>query len=150
MMKMKRILKFLPLLFVTVLFGAMAVACGDDDKVISETELPASARTFVSTYFAPAKVATVYKDRSEYEVILSDGVKIDFNKSGEWTDVDAPLNKELPTGFYPETIDTYLLANMDGAGINEISKERYGYDVELVNGIDLRFDSEGKFLRYDD
>ena len=150
MMKMKRILKFLPLLLVTVLLGAMAAACDDDDKVISENELPGSARTFVSTYFAPAKVDTVYKDGSEYEVILSDGVKIDFNKSGEWTDVDAPLNKELPTGFYPETIDTYLLANMDGAGINEISKERYGYDVELVNGIDLRFDSQGKFLRYDD
>ena len=112
--------------------------------------MPVSARTFVSTYFAPAKVATVYKDGSEYEVMLSDGVRIDFNKSGEWTDVDAPLNKELPTGFYPETIDTYLLANMYGAGINEISKERYGYDVELVNGIDLRFDSQGKFLRYDD
>ena len=70
--------------------------------------------------------------------------------SGEWTDVDAPLNEELPTGFYPEAIDTYLLANMDGAGINEISKERYGYDVELVTGTDLRFDSEGKFIRYDD
>ena len=150
MMKMKRILKWLPLLLVTVVFGAVAAAGDDDDKVISENELPVSARTFVSTYFAPAKVATVYKDRSEYEVMLSDGVRIDFNKSGEWTDVDAPLNKELPTGFYPETIDTYLLANMDGAGINEISKERYGYDVELVNGIDLRFDSQGKFLRYDD
>lgn len=149
MMKMKKILKWLPLLLVTVVFGAVAAAC-DDDKVIGENELPESAKTFVSTYFAPAKVATVYKDGNEYEVMLSDGVRIDFNKSGEWTDVDAPLNEELPTGFYPEAIDTYLLANMDGAGINEISKERYGYDVELVTGTDLRFDSEGKFIRYDD
>lgn len=150
MMKMKKILKWLPLLLVTVVFGAVAAACDDDDKVIGENELPESAKTFVSTYFAPAKVATVYKDGNEYEVMLSDGVRIDFNKSGEWTDVDAPLNEELPTGFYPEAIDTYLLANMDGAGINEISKERYGYDVELVTGTDLRFDSEGKFIRYDD
>ena len=138
------------MLLVTVLFGAVAAACGDDDKVISETELPESAKTFVSTYFAPAKVATVYKDVNANDGTLSDGVRIDFNKSGEWTDVDAPLNEELPTGFYPEAIDTYLLANMDGAGINEISKERYGYDVELVTGTDLRFDSEGKFIRYDD
>ena len=36
MMKMKRILKWLPLLLVTVLLGAMAAACDDDDKVISE------------------------------------------------------------------------------------------------------------------
>lgn len=149
-MKMKKLLKWMPLLLVTVLFGALAAACDDDDKVISENELPASAKTFVSTYFASAKVATVYKDRNEYEVMLSDGVRIDFNKSGEWKDVDAPLNKELPTGFYPEAIDTYLLSNMDGAGINEISKERYGYDVELVTGIDLKFDSQGAFLRYDD
>lgn len=149
-MNMKKILKWLPLLLVTVVFGALAAACTDDDKVVGENELPASAKTFVSTYFDSAKVATAYKDGNEYEVMLSNGVRIDFNRSGEWTDVDAPLNEALPTGFYPKTIDAYLLANMNGAGINEISKERYGYDVELVTGIDLRFDSEGCFLRYDD
>ena len=70
MMKMKKILKWLPLLLVTVVFGAVAAACDDDDKVIGENELPESAKTFVSTYFAPAKVATVYKDGNEYEVML--------------------------------------------------------------------------------
>lgn len=149
-MNMKKILKWLPLLLVTVVFGALAAACNGDDKVVGENELPASAKTFVSTYFASAKVATAYKDGNEYEVMLSNGVRIDFNRSGEWKDVDAPLNEALPTGFYPKAIDAYLLANMNGAGINEISKERYGYDVELVTGIDLRFDSEGRFLRYDD
>jgi len=34
--------------------------------------------------------------------------------------------------------------------IKEIKKKRTGYEVELSNGLDLEFNSKGKFLRMDD
>lgn len=38
---------------------------------------------------------------------------------------------------------------MNGTGINEISKEPVGYDVELVSGVELIFDTDGGFIGYD-
>jgi len=34
--------------------------------------------------------------------------------------------------------------------IKKIEKKRFGYDVELINGLDLEFDSKGNFKRIDD
>ena len=89
------------------------------------------------------------KDKDEYEVILSNKTQIDFYTSGEWKDVDAPAGQALPTGFYPADIDLYLAFNLEGVGVNEISKESYGYDVETVTGLDMRFDHDGKYLSTD-
>lgn len=147
---MKKLLKFMPILLVALLaISFWSCDSDDNDEPISSNELPAKAKEFISSYFAPATIVSSQKDRNEYEVILSDGTKIDFDKNGGWTDVDALVGKSLPTGFYPPAIDTYILENFNGQGINEISKEKYGYDAELLNGTDLRFSYEGVFLGYD-
>ena len=36
--------------------------------------------------------------------------------------------------------------NYPTSGINEISVEINGYEVELINGLDLLFDLDGNFL----
>lgn len=98
---------------------------------------------------SPTEIMTTQREKDEYEVTLSDGTVIDFDKSGEWKDVDAAMGQSLPTGFYPAAIDNYIAANYAGAGINEISKERRGYDVELVTGQDLVFNAQGEFITID-
>lgn len=146
---MKKLLKLLPLLLIAVCC-AMITACDDkDDKYIDQRELPASAKDFVNQYFSGETIITTEKDHDEYEVCLSDGTRIDFTRQGEWKDVDAPTGKTIPGGFYPASIDAYIAANMNGMGINEISKERRGYDIELLNGLELIFSSDGAFLAAD-
>ncbi|MDE6395926.1 MAG: PepSY-like domain-containing protein [Muribaculaceae bacterium] len=145
---MKKILKFLPMLLV----GFMAVsltACDDDDDPVTENELPATAKAFLNTYYPGVDVVSATKDKNEYDVILGNGHTVDFDKSGEWTDVDAPMGETVPSGFYPAAIDTYLAENNPGDGINEISKEKSGYDVDLVSGIDVVFNADGVFVRYE-
>ena len=140
----------LPLfLAAAVCFAIAACSDDDDDEIINENELPQAARTFVATYFPSARIMTSGKDNNEYEVTLSDGTRIDFNKSEEWTDVDAAYGREIPSGFYPGEIDTYISTNLSGSGINEISKEHRGYDVELINGKELLFNHNGAFIGYD-
>jgi len=126
-------------------------ACSDDDDdaVIGKNELPAAVTSFVSTYFPSQEINVSQKDNDGYEVMLSDGTMIDFNLSGEWVDVDAPVGKTIPSGFYPAAIDSYIATNVNGTGINEISKEPVGYDVELVSGVELIFDTDGGFVGYD-
>ncbi|MDE5554220.1 MAG: PepSY-like domain-containing protein [Muribaculaceae bacterium] len=147
---MKKLLKFMPLLLVAVL-GVTTWSCDDDDKdeAIAITMLPNSAKEFVTTYFSNAVIVSAKIDGDEYEARLSDGTTIDFDKTGAWTDVDAPKGKTIPSGFYPAAIDTYVTTNYAGNGINEISKEKRGYDVELVSGVDLVFDTAGEFISID-
>lgn len=147
---MKKLLKFLPLFLV----GLMAVtfwSCSDDDdfKPVTNAELPTAAKTFLETYYPSVNYQTK-KDKNEFEVYLSNGQKVEFYKDGEWKDVDAVKRGEtVPIGFYPSEIDTYVSEKHAGEGIHEISKESYGYDVELTNNVDIEFTSNGEFIRYD-
>lgn len=146
---MKKTLKYLPLLLVAVLASVTLWSCDDKDEPISSNDLPTAAKAFITQYYPTATIVSTTKDKNEYEVILSEGTRIDFDKSGEWKDVDAAVGRTVPTGFYPAAIDTYIDSNFSGVGINEISKERHGYDVELTIGTDLRFSTDGSFLGFD-
>ncbi|MDE7376956.1 MAG: PepSY-like domain-containing protein [Muribaculaceae bacterium] len=146
---MKKLFRLFPLLFVAVL-ALGATSCSDDkDEPVSSAELPAKAQEFVSTYFPTATITLTTKDKDEYEVFLSEGTRIDFNKAGEWQDVDAAPGKVVPSGFYPAAIDENVAEVAADAGINEISKESYGYEVELLSGLEMKFDQNGAFISFD-
>ena len=147
---MKKILKFLPIFLVGFVAAIAFTACDDDDDdPITATELPANAKAFLNTYFPGVDIVTATKDKDEYDVALGNGYSVDFDKAGEWKDVDAPVGETVPSGFYPAAIDTYLTEHNPGDGINEISKDKSGYDVDLVSGIDVVFNADGVFVRYD-
>src|SRR5690606_30383637 len=76
----------------------MNISC-DDDKVVTEKELPLASNQFLSSYFAGVDITRVEKERNNYSVNLANGVEVDFNSAGEWIDVDAPDGMALPTGF---------------------------------------------------
>lgn len=151
---MRNALKIAGILLVC-LMGVTLWSCSDDkDEPISQTELPDQAKTFLTQYFGTTEIANVTKDvdhgTTEYDVILVSGHKITFNAAGEWIDAEAPRGGQLPTGFIPGAITTYLATNYPGVTVTEISREKTGgYDVELANGLDLMFDANGTLLRVD-
>lgn len=147
---MKRLFKFIPVLFATLLASSF-ISCSDDEKDINPTELPSNAKAFISTYYPAAQIVKTTKDKNEYDVILNNGHTIEFNKDGEWIDVDAPAGQNIPTGFYPASIDTYISSNFGtSGGINEISVDSRGFEVDLVSGLDLLFSKTGEFIGLDD
>ena len=124
-------------------------SCSDDDEPVPITKLPSSSQTFLNTYFDNVDIISVTKDKDDYEVLLSNGYSVEFNTSGEWTDVDAPVGKTVPAAFYPAAIDTYISSAYSGSGINEISRIDRGYEVELLNGTDLYFSADGTYIGID-
>ena len=116
-------------------------------------DLPVAAQNIVKNSFK-SKVSLIKIDKgvmgiSEYEVILVDGSEITFDKSGNWKDVEMPAGKSVPDYFIPKAIKDYVSKNNKGQKIVGIEKERSSYEVQLNNGIEMKFDRAGNFLRYD-
>ena len=84
-----------------------------------------------------------------YEVRLDNGIEIDFDKNGAWDKVDGNYIS-IPAELIPEFIVQYVKANFPDTRILKIDKERGGYEVELSNKLDLKFNSRGKLLCIDD
>lgn len=143
------------IVLLTGLMGLAATGCSDDDKdePIAFDKIPSVARNFVAKFYPGINVTRVVSDTdhgtTEYEVYLANGHDITFDASGEWIDVDAPSGQTIPDGIAPIPVASYVTDYYPGTGINEISREAYGYEVELVAGVDLEFDHNGNFIRID-
>jgi hypothetical protein len=139
-------MKFILLSLLCLMVSGAAMA---DDKPIPVGSLPAAAKTFVQTNFPKAKIVYAEKDRSTYECRLDNGTEIEFNRKGTWDKVDCHTTA-VPAALIPKAIQNYVAANYKGAIITKIDKERHGYDIELSNNIELKFNSKGAFIGMDD
>lgn len=132
---------------------APTVLKADDDMPIPVDQLPAAAKTFVQQFFADKTIVFAEVEMKmtgrEYEARLSDGTKITFNADGVWDKVDCKY-QAVPAGLVPQVLAAYVQANYPGTMIVKIDKELYGYELEISNGLDLKFSPDGKLLGIDD
>ncbi len=148
---MKKLLLAITLLVSVSIFS---ISC-DKETIIDENQLPSKASQFLSANFNGVKILSVVEEKEglsgkEYDVLLENGIEIKFDKNGNWLDIDAQSDTaSLPDSLIPTSILDYVKENYPNAGINSIETEKYGYDVELTNGLDLIFDKDGKFNRID-
>lgn len=115
--------------------------------------LPQAARTLLDKQFK-ADVSLIKTDKSlgrvsEYEVILTDGTEVTFDRAGNWREVEVGRGREVPKYFTPDALRSYVRKNHSSARIESVERKGSGYEVELSDGTDLRFDASGTFLRYD-
>ncbi|MCM1504141.1 MAG: PepSY-like domain-containing protein [Muribaculum sp.] len=145
---MKKILVLMALVF-SMSLGAMAKDTYSHDPSI----LPQPALTTVKNNFkSDISVIKIDKDFgriSDYEVILTDGTEIKFDRNGNWEDVECANNKSIPSAFVPEMAATFIKKNQPGVKVVGIEKSRGGYEIQLSNGIEMKFDKRGQFQRYD-
>lgn len=129
------------------------VSCSDDDDdwyEISYGQLPPQAQVFLETYWGGYAVSSMEMDGhgagTTYEVILTNGTQFEFDSTGLWVEIDAPMGMALPTGFIHPGIINFVSLNFPDQEINEISREYYGYEVELTNEVELNFNSNGNII----
>ncbi len=115
--------------------------------------LPAAARTMIKQNFGKVGVNHINIDKdllsTEYEVILNNGTEIDFDGDGKWKEVDCG-NSAVPAALVMKSISNYVKSNYNGSKIVKIERDGKGYEIELLNGVDLKFGPDGRFLKIDD
>ncbi len=138
---------------ITLIAGSSFQAIGQE-KIIQLNALPKTAQSFIASHYKQEKVSLVKSEKEllspiEYQVVLANGTKVEFDKNGNWTEVDAKKNA-VPHGIIPASIREYVKKSFPNNEIVQISKDSREIEVELTSGIDLKFNSKGEFIRVDD
>jgi hypothetical protein len=131
------------------------ISCESQERVAVEfNQLPATAQSFVQTHFSDKTISIIFHDKDmfdkDYEVVFEDTSNVDFNKKGEWTEIEVKSEPGVPVAALPSAIVNYVNAKHPNTFIIKISKDRRDYEVELRNGIDIVFDKNGNLVGYDD
>ena len=142
-------------LFIAALICIMmqTVSTFAQDTFLPKEQLPASIKTFVQELF-PGQIIDYVNidadsDDANYEVCLNNGIELDFDMNEEWERVDC-FNMSVPMQIVPTAIANYVNSHFAGEEIVKIDKESYGYEIELSNGIDIKFNHLGELLYIDD
>ena len=131
------------LIFLFVCVFSIQVALADNDKPINFTQLPQAAQQFVKQHFPKAKIAFVKMETElfdkSYDVVFNNGDKLEFDKKGEWTEVNCK-STVVPAKVIPAPIKKYVETNYPEAKVLSIERERYDNEVKLSNFWEIKFD----------
>lgn len=135
------------------ILALVLTANASEDKPISFEQLPKTAQQFIKTHFADRTISLAKMDSDiigkSYDVIFSNGDKLEFNSKGVWTTVECGYSV-VPDAVVPAQILSYIKKNYPNITIRKIDKEdRGGYEVELSNNLDLKFNSSYKLVDID-
>lgn len=137
------------ILMVMLITGVLSSYAVFDKYTINREELPEAAQEMLSKYFPKAKIGMIKVDKhllkkTDYDVKLVNGTKIEFNNSGKWTSVNCGT-RALPDDLVPKTITKYISKNFDDVKTVSIKKTSSHYEIGLSDGVLLKFNLLGQY-----
>ncbi|MFH7018183.1 PepSY-like domain-containing protein [Flavobacterium sp. FlaQc-47] len=146
---MRTKLNFTVCLIAGLVFGLSANA---QKTIIKKEALPANAQAFLKTHFGSKKPSYIIEDKeilsTEYKVQFNDKLEIEFDKKGNWKEVDGE-NSKIPSSIIPKKIASYVKDNFRKEKITKIEIGTSGYETKLTNGLELKFTLKGDFTKID-
>ncbi len=126
---------------------------GCNDQAVAPTQLPANIQAFVQQNFPGQSITFAQKDLElfgfKYDVFLADGTQIEFDTDDVWDKIERQ-GQGVPMTLVPQNIATHVQTNFPGTFIAKIDKDTFGYEVELSNGLELKFNKQGIVTEIDD
>lgn len=126
---------------------------GDSNKTVND--VPGEITSYVTQHFNDEALLRVQIERdytgidSYYEAYLDNGANIDFTKDYEAVEIWSP-NAAVPVSTLPTVIQDYLATNHENQTVMGWEKYPNKYEVYLNTELEIFFDEQGNFLRYDD
>lgn len=112
---------------------------------VNESEIDPSIVMFVETHFPQTSIRNCHQTQNHYRVILFDNTKLHFTYDFDWKMVDCEhsiIYTSVPTSIVPEQIAAYVATNFPNKYIEEIEKKTYGWEIELNNDHEIKFDAD--------
>jgi hypothetical protein len=135
-----------------VVLSLLFMTACDKETVIPEQNVPTEIKNYVSAHFPNCSISKTIKENDEndemYEITLSCGVKLEFNKQKEIIDIDGTT--KLPDSVIPTNILSYVNSNYSTYYIIGWELQLGNQEVQLNNNLVLVFNMAGEFLRVDE
>ena len=140
-------------LLLVCMFTMHTMVMADNDKPI-QVLVEGRFRVWKELWiFKDHKVALAKQETElfykSYDVVFTNGEKVEFDKAGEWTEVKCQQS-EVPAQIIPEAIRTYVKTNYPDTKIVQIEKDKKEYEVKLSNRWEIKFDSKMRVIDIDD
>lgn len=118
------------------------------DRNISSKELPRKAKTFINKHYAGATIYECEIDDKEYNVELSNGVDLEFNRNGKLVKIEADhgvIAQSVLKAILPAKALQYLSGQGLANRVDEVKFRRRTIVVEINNSNDheIRFNLDG-------
>ncbi len=121
-------------------------------------EIPEKAKEYIARHFKGCTINHHEKDESilsvEHKVYVTfngTSYSIEFDRKGNVTEVKSTDEKTaLPRSVIPVKVYQHASRRYTTAHIIEWSREGSRQTIELDNGIELKYNRQGNFLRMDD
>lgn len=135
------------------LFLLTNITKADNDKPVTLQELPQKAQEFIKQVFPKKEIsyAKLEKDlwEKKYDVVFTNGEKVEFNKNGEWEEVDCKFSV-VPNNIIPQPIQELLSKQYPQAKVLKIERDSKGYEVKLSNRLEIKFNQNFQIVDIDD
>lgn len=141
------------LILVSLLLSTMALFADNEKITRDKSVLPSVCRDFLSSNFSQTDISHIKIESNllgtkGYDVILTNGVNVEFDKSGEWKEIEA-RHASIPMEVLPDKIAAYIKTHFAGNTIISIDKDTREYEIKLNNDLELKFDRKGNFKKFD-
>ena len=131
-----------------VIFSSVLAA---DDWKVDPNELPKNAIDFINKFFQNNRIILAERDRKKYEIVLENGVELEFFINGELKEVEGNY-VAVPPEILPKTVANTVSVTFPNTTITKIKKKWNLYEVKLNNSMALYIDVNGQLLgqKFDD
>lgn len=136
----------------TFLLLIIGSAKADNDVAITVSELPRKAQEMVRAFFSKNDISYVKKERDlwdkSYEVIFTNGEKVDFTGNGEWKEISCTYSS-VPPQLIPAKIKAQIARQYPSVKIIRIERDRNDYEVKLSNKLEVKFNKNFQIVDID-
>ena len=133
--------------------SVFALSAKADDKPIDYEQLPAAAKAFIQSDFSSLSISFITRDAgildTTYDVHFTNGLKLEFNSKGEWKEISNATSL-IDTKYITKEILASIASRWPDAGIKKIERYRQGYEIELTNRLELKYDKHFRLVEIDD
>jgi len=136
----------------SIITAFVAILCFGISTAMAQNTNPVITK-FVEQYFPKATIQMVMPDDDDIDVVLNDNTKIEFRLNNEWKKVDCEHSTtytSVPAELVPEQIKAHVTANFPNIIIKKLEKKFAGWEIELSNGLEVKYNNSFKVTEIDD